>query len=110
MADPDTNYIDNATISAMIFNGETVPDANTIAETPNLKIKTMVDRYINALLRITSNTTDTYGDLSIAALELYRQALDGVEMNLSDDMKTRLIRRYRNPPIAWHNPTDYERS
>lgn len=109
MADPDTNYLTNREIGDEFFNGETVPGDNTISEDRNLTHKGRVDRVINRYLRVTTNQTDTYGDIKEIAFRLYGDILNGITPKLNDDDKLQLERAgFVNPPLVMQRLDDFD--
>lgn len=98
---------------AEFFDGETVPGDNTISESRNTRLKIRANNKINGVTKVTSNYTDTYGDLKEMFLKLYKQSLDGEPMELSKDDENLIIDRYGGtgkggPPVIIHDFRDWD--
>ncbi|MHA1382348.1 MAG: hypothetical protein ACTSR3_01180 [Candidatus Helarchaeota archaeon] len=114
VVDNDQNYVKNRSLRSL-FHGEEVPSSNTITTEANLANKNWCDEEINSYIRNTSyvqfdpttNVTDTYGDLAIAAKLLYKMILEGGAPSfesLPKGLIQRIKNRYKNVPFGTYNP------
>ena len=100
-------YIDNAAISANLFNDETVPSANTVSTTRCAALIARTTNRINGWLQVTSDVDDTYGDIAEVALDLFLMGLKGERMVLDKEHKKTLNKYQAKVPFSRLPSDDY---
>ncbi|MHA1440255.1 MAG: hypothetical protein ACTSPK_00135 [Candidatus Heimdallarchaeota archaeon] len=112
--DNDVNYVKNRSLRSL-FHGELVPASNTITTDANLANKNWCDEEINSAIRNddyvqfdpTTNVEDRYGDLGLAAKQLYAMILEGRSPSydsLPKGIRGRIKNRYKFPALGVLNP------
>lgn len=87
-------YLKDATISAHVFNGNTVPGDNTIQETPNDTRKKTCNIQVNKVFNWTSQQSDPNNILEDYALMIYKRIVKGEDPKFSKPEKRELALLY----------------
>jgi hypothetical protein len=85
-------YASDSDIENEIFDEESIGSENTITSGRNTAIKTRIQARMNAVLRLTTLKTDTYGELKAKFLEAYALIIDGKPLPEKSDKFWKSIR------------------